>query len=92
MVVVTMAAVLPYIIFFLFTWYCKALFQPKNVFKCNFAVSAVVFLAGNLIHLMVLNHGLKSMCPDIYLFWYFFNQCANIPNGNDILMISNSYK
>ena len=72
--VVTSVAVIPYVIFFLFTCYCKALFQPKNVFKCNFALSAVVFLAGNLIHLLVLYHGFDTPCPDIYLLWYVFSK------------------
>jgi hypothetical protein len=52
MSVLTVTAIMPYVVFFLFTWYCKALAVPKNFFKCNFAVSAIIFLAGNLTHLV----------------------------------------
>lgn len=69
MMAVTVVAIVPYIMFFLLTWYCRALTQPKNVFKCNFAVSAVIFFAGNFIHLVVFHTKIAALCPDIYLLW-----------------------
>lgn len=69
MAVITAIAFAPYAIFILFTCYCKVLFQPKNIIKCNFAIATLIFLTGNLIHLLVLYFEFGSFCPDIYLLW-----------------------
>ncbi len=69
MSVITAIAFVPYIVFIMFTYYCKALLQPKNIIKCNFAFATLIFLSGNLIHLFVMHFEMGSFCPDIHLLW-----------------------
>ena len=37
-------AIVSYLLFILFTFSSKALLRPKNIFKSNFATSAIIYL------------------------------------------------
>ena len=46
--ILTSLATVPYLLFILFTLCSKALLRPKNIFKSNFASSAIIHLVSEV--------------------------------------------
>ena len=48
--ILTSLATVPYLLFILFTLSSKALLRPKNIFKSNFATSAIIHLVSECVN------------------------------------------